>query len=170
MISINETRKKILENVNNINLNKQLFKNKQKYIIRGNNVTFIFSITEIEKDEMSINFNTSSIIISKDFEQNLKKKYFIPYELPIPVLKIEILNNYFNNLQISYELFNPTNLSNKLDFDSFTQNYYIEIRIPMAFKSYKMDLILEARKLGYNIFNSNDSFYNDICSVFSYNN
>ena len=40
----------------------------------------------------------------------------------------------------------------------------------MAFKSYKMDLILEARKLGYNIFNSNDSFYNDICSVFSYNN
>ena len=70
MISINETRKMILENVNNINLNKQLFKNKQKYIIRGNNVTFIFSITEIEKDEMSINFNTSSIIISKDFEQN----------------------------------------------------------------------------------------------------
>ena len=73
MISINETRKKILENVNNINLNKQLFKNKQKYIIRGNNVTFIFSTTEIEKDEMSNNFNTSSIIISKDFEQNLKK-------------------------------------------------------------------------------------------------
>ena len=73
MISINETRKKILENVNNINLNEQLFKNKQKNIIRGNNVTFIFSITEIEKDEMSINFNTSSIIISKDFEQNLKK-------------------------------------------------------------------------------------------------
>ena len=46
----------------------------------------------------------------------------------------------------------------------------IEIRIPMAFKSYIMDLILEARKLGYNIFNLNDSFYNDICSVFSYNN
>ena len=69
MISINETRKKILENVNNINLNKQLFKNKQKYIIRGNNVTFIFSTTEIEKDEMSNNFNTSSIIVSKDFEQ-----------------------------------------------------------------------------------------------------
>ena len=73
MISINETLKKILENVNNINLNKQLFKNKQKYIIRGNNVTFIFSTTEIEKEEMSNNFNSSSIIISKDFEQNLKK-------------------------------------------------------------------------------------------------
>jgi len=33
-----------------------------------------------------------------------------------------------------------------------------------------MDLILETKKLGYNIFDLNDSFYNDICSIFSYNN
>ena len=33
-----------------------------------------------------------------------------------------------------------------------------------------MDLIREARKLGYNIFDLNDPFYHDICSIFSYNN
>lgn len=33
-----------------------------------------------------------------------------------------------------------------------------------------MDLILKTRELGYNIFDLNGSFYNDICSVFSYNN
>ena len=33
-----------------------------------------------------------------------------------------------------------------------------------------MDVILKTKNLGYNIFNLNDSFYNDICSVFSYNN
>ena len=169
LISINETRNKILENVNTINMSEKLIKNKQKYIIKGNNVTFIFSTSEIEEDAIYNNFNTSSIIISKEFAENLKKKYFIPYELPIPILKIETLNNHSNNLQISYELFNPTNLSNKLDFGSFSQKI-IEIRIPMAFKSYKMDLIREARKLGYNIFDLNDPFYHDICSIFSYNN
>jgi len=33
-----------------------------------------------------------------------------------------------------------------------------------------MDLIQKTRDLGYNIFDLNDSFYNDICSSFSYNN
>ena len=33
-----------------------------------------------------------------------------------------------------------------------------------------MDVILKTRELGYNIFDLNDPFYNDICSVFSHNN
>ena len=33
-----------------------------------------------------------------------------------------------------------------------------------------MDLILRTKDLGYNIFDLNDSFYNDICSSFNYNN
>ena len=32
-----------------------------------------------------------------------------------------------------------------------------------------MDLILKTSNLGYNLFDLNDSFYNDICSVFTYN-
>ena len=37
-------------------------------------------------------------------------------------------------------------------------------------KPYKMDVIFKTRDLGYNIFDLNDSFFNDICSVFTYNN
>ena len=33
-----------------------------------------------------------------------------------------------------------------------------------------MDLILKTKNLGYNIFDLNNSFYHDICSVFTYNN
>ena len=33
-----------------------------------------------------------------------------------------------------------------------------------------MDLVLSTSNYGYNIFNLNDSFYNDICSIFTYNN
>ena len=33
-----------------------------------------------------------------------------------------------------------------------------------------MDLIIKTKNLGYNIFDLNDPFYNDICSVFTFNN
>ena len=37
-------------------------------------------------------------------------------------------------------------------------------------KQYHLDLINNAKDLGYNIFNLSDPFYNDICSFFTYNN
>ena len=168
IISINETKRKIIENVDYLNLNEKLLKNKEKYIITGNNVTFIFTTSEIEKIELYNNYNNSSILLN-DFEKILKQKYLIPDDLSIPILKIETYNNHSNILQVSYELYNPLNLTQKLDLYLFNLNY-IEIRIPMVIKSYKMDLILKAKNLGYNIFDLNDSFYHDICSVFTYNN
>ena len=65
--------------------------------------------------------------------------------------------------------FNPLNFSQKLDLNTVSENY-IEIILPKLLKPYKMDLILKTRELGYNIFDLNDSFYSDICSVFTYNN
>ena len=165
LVSINETRKKILENEIYLNLEEKLFKNKEKYVIKGNNVTFIYTTSNIEKSELTNNYNTSSIILN-EFENEIKQKYLIPEKMPIPILKIETLNNYSNNIFVSYELFNPLNLTEKLDLNLFPQNY-MEIRIPLALKKYKMDLIIKTKNLGYNIFDSNDSFYHDICSVFS---
>jgi len=72
-------------------------------------------------------------------------------------------------MEVFYELFNPKNLSETLDINLCSQNY-IEIRLPLVLKQYKMDLIQRTRDLGYNIFDLNNSFYNDICSSFSYNN
>ena len=168
LVSINETRKKILDNENYLNLKEKLFMNKEKYVIVGNNVTFIFTTSDIELNELANNYNTSSIILN-EFEDEIKQKYLIPKEMPIPILKIETLNSYSNNLFVSYELFNPFNLNEKLDLNLISQNY-VEIRIPLALKKYKMDLIIKTKNLGYNIFDLNDSFYHEICSVFSYNN
>ena len=167
LISINNTYKKIIENIKNLNLEEKLIKLKEKYTIFGNNVTFIFTTSEIEKEELFNNYNFSSIILGES-EKHIKKIFSIPDELPNPILKIETLNNHSDNIELYYEFFNPLNLSQKLDLDLLFQNY-IEIRMPMTLKPYNMDLILKTRYLGYNIFNLNDSFYNDICSVFTYN-
>jgi hypothetical protein len=159
----------ILENEDYLNLKKLLLENKEKYLIKGNNVTFIFSTLEIERNELYNNYNSSSIIFSELQSENLLRKiYSIPNNIPIPILKIETLNNHSNIIDVYYEIYHPLNLSEKLNLSLYPPKN-IEIRIPLALKQYKMDLILSAKSLGYNIFDLNDSFYHDICSVFTYN-
>jgi hypothetical protein len=72
IISINETYKLLHNDINNLNLERKLFIDKQKFIINRNNVSFIFSTTEIEKEELYINFNSSSILIN-ECEKLLRK-------------------------------------------------------------------------------------------------
>ena len=162
IISINETYKILFNNIYNFNLEKKLFLDKQKFIINGNNVSFIFSTTEIEKKELYINFNSSSILIN-ECENILKKNK------PLVIFKIETTNNNSNYMNTYYELYNPFNFSEKIDLD-LCQNYALEIRVPIEMKQYDLDLINNVKDLGYNIFNLSDPFYNDICSVFTYNN
>lgn len=117
-------------------------------------------MTEFENKDLYSKYNGSSIILNK-CEDIFKEKYLISKENSIPILKIESSNRNSNDIEVFYELSNPKNLSEKLDLNLYSKNY-IEIRIPMVIKQYKMDLILRTRDLGYNIFNINDSFYNDI--------
>ena len=167
LIAINDTYHKIFNNLDYLNLKERLLNNKTKYTIIGNNVTFIFSTSEIEKNELYINNNYSSIILGQS-ENELKKIYLLAEELPIPILKIETLNNHSNNVELFYEFFNPLNFSQKLDLNLIPENF-INIRIPIYLKKYKIDLISKTKNLGYNIFDLNNSFYNDICSIFTYN-
>ena len=167
-VSIKDTYRRLLENIEILFIKERLLLNKEKYSISGNNILFIFSTSEIEEKELIDNYNHSSIILG-EVEILLKKLYSIPDQLPIPILKIEILNNYSNIIELKYELFNPLDLYRKLNLSLISENY-IEIRLPNTLKQYKLDLISKTKNLGYNIFDLNDSFYNDICSIFTYNN
>ena len=71
-------------------------------------------------------------------------------------------------MEVYYELYNPLNISQKLDIN-YCSNNIIEIRTPIVLKNYEKDLILKTKEMGYNILNPNDSFFTDICSVFIYN-
>ena len=72
-------------------------------------------------------------------------------------------------MDVYYEIYNPLNFSQKLNLD-VCKDDLIEIRIPVMFKKYELDLINKVEELGYNIFDLNDKFYHDICSKFIYNN
>ena len=69
-------------------------------------------------------------------------------------------------MNINYKVFNPLNLSQELNLE-YCANMDIEIRLPI-FNNYEERLIEAAKKYGYNIFDKNDPFYNDVCSKFNY--
>ena len=165
--SINETYEILIDNINNLNLQNLLITNKEKYTIFGNNVSFIFSTSELEQNDLFTNYNFSSLILN-ECESILKSHYLIPNDIPLIILKIETTNNHSNYMEVFYEIYNPLNLSEKLDLN-LCQNNIIEIRVPIQMKQYQLDLIKTVKDLNYNIFDLNDPFYNDICSIFSYN-
>ena len=167
-ISINETYKQILNENYYSKIESTLFKMREKYAIYGNNVSFIFTTSEKEKEELLNNTNYSSIILG-ECENILKSEYSIHESIPLPILKIETLDNHSDYMNVFYEVFNPFNFSQKLDLE-LCDKLDIEIRVPIVIDEYKFDLISKTKESGYNIFDSNDSFYIDICSVFSYNN
>ena len=168
IFSINETYKQIFENNYYINIENLLYKKEEKFTIFGNNVSFIFTTSEKEKEELYNNYNTSSILLG-ECENILRKSYTIEESISIPILKIETLDNHSDYMNVYYEFFHPSNLSQKLDIE-LCVNEIIEIRLPIRMKDYQMDLISKTKNLGYNIFDLEDSFYNDICSTFSHNN
>ena len=140
LIAIKETFNKMLENKNNKKI-------KKKFIFVGNNVTFIFTTTEIEKNEC---------------EDILRNEYLLDETDPIPILKRETLNNYTNNIEVNFDLFNPYNLSQKLDLN-LCQGNNIRINLPI--------MPLKPINISYDLFSKPyDSSHNDICSANRYKN
>ena len=167
-ISINNTYNILFNNIDRLNLEHKLFNVKEKYIISGNNISFIFTTNEIEKNEIYKYNNLSSILLN-ECENTLRRKYSINVGIPLIIFKIENMDNHLDYINVYYEVVNPLNLSQKLNLTE-CKNDLIEIRLPIKMKEYHLKLIQYTKEKGYNIFDLQDSFYNDICSIFSYNN
>jgi hypothetical protein len=168
IISIKNTYNMLINNIDKLNLKHKLYNAKEKYIISGNNISFIFTTNEIEKNEL-FKYNNFSSILLNECENILKSKYSIKDEISLIILKIENMDNHSDYINVYYEVLNPLNLSQKLNLTE-CQNNLIEIRLPIKMKEYHLNLIKYTKEMGYDIFNLNDPFYNDICSTFTYNN
>ena len=177
-VSIENTIEQIFENLEYLNLRYKLLENKEKYIIKGHDINFIFSTSDIEKEELYNSGIVTSVILDEKIEKELKELYSIPENFTIPILKIEIFRNkislnqkpqiIYEKIGLNYYFYNPMDLYQELDLSYLFYNNYIQIRIPNIIEKNKLDLIVNISSLGYNFFDLNDPFYNDICSTFSY--
>ena len=111
------------------------------------NVSFV-NIGECEKILKSI-YNISEsdslLMIKSDFKSTDKYSTNVQFELYHPVTKIKLNMSYCDNVEIKINT--PSNLENNT-----------------------IDLYESLLDSGYNLFDSSDSFYNDVCSTYTSEN
>ena len=147
-----------IEELKNIKLNKTT------EVIEGDNVVFQFTTTE-EQDyiiENSLYKNISSIDLN-ECEEIIKDKYNIDDNKSLIITKVDIKRNDTMSTQIEYEVYNPINLK-KLNLSICEyENAKIYLYTPVDLDSNIVRLAKQLKEQGYDLFDSSDIFYNDIC-------
>ena len=137
-------------------------------IVVGENVVFQLTTTEnqINYSKNNLFANISSIDLN-ECEDLLKAKNNISNDDSLIIMKVDIKREDTTSAQIEYEVYNPytfeqLNLSICKDND-----IKIDVYSPVNLNQDIYDLAKHLKEQGYDLFNSNDSFYNDICSPYS---
>ena len=129
-------------------------------IIETKNIIYQLSTLEGQKYS-NISF-VSSIDLGK-CEEKLRKKYNMDDEDEFIIIKRDIKNEV--TTYVEYEIYNSRDLEVlSLDICNETQ---IIINIPVNLKEETERLYDNLAKLGYNLLDENDDFYNDICSTYT---
>ena len=149
----------------------QIIHNFQIGVIEGND-NYIFEITTEEEQQKALNglpenSHNLTIIDLGNCKNLLLENYFNNETLNISliILKYEKIANISNARNIQYEVFEPINKT-KLNL-SICNKEMINIYIPLQLSESIEDLIQELNILGYDIFNIQDAFYQDICTKYT---
>jgi len=134
--------------------------------INGSN-NFAFELTNTQNEDNNLNIgNSNSIIYLGKCEQTLRSIYNIDNSLPITILKYYNLesNNKANNI----ELYHPTT-HEKLSLSHCEGDTY-DVYIPIDLEESVIAEYENAKKQGYDLFNSEDPFYKKVCTQFTSDN
>ena len=131
-------------------------------VIEGDNV--VYQIISSEKMYENKNKNISIIDLG-DCGEKLKEHYKIK-ELLIFKMDLKLNDNSPNIL--NYEVYNPLTLS-KLNL-SICEGIKITVYSPYTPSQESLNKLLKLNESGYDLYNPNDSFYQDICTPFTSDN
>ena len=131
-------------------------------VINGNNV--VYQVISSEVMDENINKNIS-IIDFGECEEKLKKVFGIDYIL---ILQIDIFLSTSTNIVMKYEVYNPYTLE-KIDL-SICNDMTINTYLPYSISDEDLELFIKLQESGYDLYNPNDSFYNDFCTPYTTDN
>ena len=138
---------------------------KENTIIKTKNV--IVQLSTLEAQKNSDNPDISNIDFG-ECENILKAVNNIPMDESLIIFKADINKEDNSSKYVTYEVYNPITLE-KLDLN-ICNNNQIKIRVPVIVEDEIKLLIISLSELGYNLFDEEDCFYNDICSTFTSKN
>ena len=141
-----------------------IFYNHYSYII-GNNYTILTYDTSIHSTNYAYSFNNSSKLYFGDCINILKETNNISNDEHLVIFKIDINQNDQSTYKVEYSIYDLN--GKKLDLNSCS-NINIIIELPLNFSNGNIDRNKTQSLANYNydIFNANDSFYNDFCSIY----
>ena len=135
---------------------------RENIIIKNENISL--QISTLEEQKNSLNANTSTIDIG-ECENILKTIYNISKDDSLIIVKIDKKTEDLFSTYVKYEIYHPYNLS-QLDLN-FCKKITIIINIPINLYSDTVSLYDSLIELGYNLYDTEDDDYNDICSTYT---
>ena len=139
--------------------------NGENKVIQTENV--IFQVSTLEDQKNSNNPNVSSIDLG-ECENILKNKYNISNEDSLIVVKTDIKSSDLSSTYVQYEVYNPYSLK-QLNLDD-CKDIKIVVSVPVNLNDETLSLYNSLSDSGYNLFDSEDDFYNDVCSTYTSGN
>ena len=139
--------------------------NGENTIIETENV--VIQISTLEEQKNSINPNVSTIDLG-ECENILKEKYNISKDYSLIVLKTDIKNDDLSVTYVQYEIYHPIT-KKQLDL-KYCNDIKITVNVPVNLDDNAILLYDSLSESGYNLFDSEDDFYNDICSTYTSEN
>ena len=128
---------------------------------------FTFQVTSEENEMKSMKgitinkFNSSNIELG-DCEKTLRENYVIDDNIPLILLKVEKESTIISEKDVQYEVYNSLT-KERLDLSVCS---HITITFPVELDDNQKELYEDLKKYGYDIFDINDRFYQDICSPY----
>ena len=155
----NSEKKDIYEKI------KQIFQSEnydgQTKVFSAENVIYQISTSEYQKNNNDP--NVSSIDLGS-CEDTLKDKYNISKNQSLLVFKMDIKSEDKSQTYVYYEIYDP------IDYRVLNLSYCdnkIIIQTPIDLDDNSIMLYEDLKKYGYNIFDSEDDFYTDVCSTYT---
>ena len=153
---------------------KELYKDLKNYILNdydGNTIIINirnFKIQISTLDEQKNEDSELSNVNLGNCEKVLREKYCKTDEDELVMLKFDITKNEEKSTYVQYEIY-ESNSKTFLELKECSSSDVI-INVPFFLDSYLEFLYERLRISGYNLFDANDAFYNDICTVYSTEN
>ena len=167
----NETSEDIYEKIKNDFISN--YKGEEGYLKVSNGNDFAFQITTVDNELNDLKNNIKSnfsVIDLKDCADLLKSQYGLDNDTDLIILKYENENTTSNGNEksVQYEVYLP-NSNIKLNL-SVCSNTNIDLYVPIQLSEDKQKLYDDLKAQGYNLFDKNDKFYQDICTPYKSEN
>ena len=155
-IQIEEIHNSLKENLKDFNNTKKTIETKNA----------VFQLCTLEQQKNSFLLNISSIDLG-ECESVIKEKEGLTDNDQLIVIKTDIKDEESKSTYVQYELYHPI-YKNEIDL-SICENK-ITINVPVYLDNNIEEMTDKLSESGYNIFDKNDSFYNNICTKFTTKN